>query len=117
MSEEKKLMEESARDELIDILCKMSDRQVEPCVKPRLQAVKGRPNAEVLDEWMGIIDDCVYAAWTSDFEIKAMHMMWIGMGGTEESLAARNQLLRAASVETKKEMQGRFKWQCGQANH
>lgn len=116
MSEEKKLMEEAQRDELIDILCQLSERQLEPCVKPRLQAIKGRPNAEVLDEWMGIIDDCVCAAWTSDFEIRTMHMVWIRMGGTEEALTARNQLLRTASAEQKQEMQSRHKWQCA-GNH
>jgi hypothetical protein len=117
MPEEKKLMEESARDEMIDILCTMSDRQVEPCVKPRLREIKGRPNAEVLDEFMGIIDDCVFAAWTSDFEIKVMHTMWISMGGTEEALAARNDSFRTATPEQMQEMQTRYKWKCGQHKH
>jgi hypothetical protein len=106
------LIEESVRDEMIDNLCQLSDRQVEPCVKPRLQAIKGRPNKEVLDEWLGIIDDCVYAAWTSGFEIKVMHIMWLKMGGTEDALAQRNATFRTASPEKMLEFKERFKWQC-----
>ena len=104
-------IEELRRDKMISILCSMSDRQVEPCVKPRLQAIKGRSNAEVLDEFLGIIDDCVFYAWTSDFEIQTMHWIWKEMGGSEEKLAARNALLHKPTDVQKKELNARFKWQ------
>lgn len=84
-------MEAIHRDEAIDILCKFPDQALEACVKPRLQAIKGRPNSEVLDEWLGIIDDCVFAAWTSDFMIRSLHVIWLEIGGTEEFLNQRNQ--------------------------
>jgi hypothetical protein len=105
-------VEINERDGMIDVLCSMSDRQVDSIVKPRLQAIKGRPNSEVLDEFMGIIDDCVYSALTSDFEIRVMHVMWLNMGGTEESLTTRNQLLGKATLEQKVDLQNRFKWKC-----
>ena len=97
------------RDEMIDLLCQGSDRQIDDCVKPRLQALKGRANEDVKDELLGIIDDCVYAALTSDFTITAMNIMWENCGGTKQELQERNRLLDDdAMIE---ELRPRFKWQ------
>lgn len=98
------------REEAIDLLCGMSDRALDDKAKPRLKALKGRTDEDVKDELLGIIDDCVYAAWCSDFEIQVLHTLWLQAGGTEQELQERNALLRdKAKVE---ELRPRFKWQC-----
>ena len=95
-----------ARDELLATLCKLSDQQFDDSLKPRLRAIMGRPNAEIKDELLGIIDDCTYCSLCSAFEIKALHYIWIGCGGTEQELAERNRSLVATAEQQKK-----YKWQ------
>ena len=102
-------MEADKRDEMFDMLCSMSDRQVDPQVKARLKTLKGRPNEEIKDELLGLIDDIVYCAWTSDFEIKVLNAMWEQIGGSKEQLAERNAQLNDPAK--KEEFKARFKWQ------
>lgn len=107
--EEPKQFTPEALTEMIDHLCTGSDRMLDDCVKPRLQALKGRPLEDVKDELLGIIDDCVYAALTSDFVVQVLHILWLNCGGSEQELQERNALLRDDSkIE---ELRPRFKWQ------
>lgn len=101
------LMEVEKRDEMFNILSGMSDRQVDPAAKARLKTLIGRPNAEIKDELLGLIDDIVYCAWTSDFEIRVLETIWFNIGGSPEELAQRN----AQLDEKKEEFKNRFKWQ------
>lgn len=93
-----------ARDKMFDILCQMSDRQVDPKAKERIKALMGRPNEEIKDELLGLIDDIVYCSWTSSFEIKVLETIWMGCGGTKEELHNR-------SVADTPENRAKYKWQ------
>lgn len=62
----------AVRDEIFGTLCELSDRQCDPHVKDRLKTFIGRSNDDVKDELLGLIDDCVYAAWTSNFDDSRM---------------------------------------------
>lgn len=105
-------MDITKRDEMFDILCRLSDRQCDPIVKKRIKTLMGRPNEEIKDELLGIIDDAVYSSLTSNFEIMAMNHIWQAIGGTAQELAARNALLDTEDPSERKELQERFKWQC-----
>ena len=109
-------MNVQTRDELIEKLCKGSDRQIDDSLKPRLKALQGRPNEEgVQCELLGIIDDCVYAALASGFTIKVLHVMLMNIGYTEGKLADRNKLLSTDLTENEKHvLQDRFKWEAAQ---
>ena len=96
------------RDEMFNILCQMSDRQVDKQVKCRLNTFMGRPNAEIKDELLGLIDDSVYCAWTSDFEIAVMNIIWMEIGGSEQELKERN--FEMNNPKMKEEFKQRFKW-------
>lgn len=76
-------------DELIDLLCTGSDRQIDPCIFPRLQALKGKPDGDIKDELLAILDDCAYGSLASDFVMHVLHVMWLNAGGTEGELRAR----------------------------
>lgn len=117
-------MDVEKRDEMFGILCKMSDRQVDPAVKARLQGFIGRPNEEVKDELLGLIDDTVYCSWTSNFEIQVMESIWFEIGGSPEELKERNAQLNKVSTDLDEqditeevyktrmeEFKQRFKWQ------
>src|SRR4051812_45273731 len=99
-------MEVAFRDETFELLCQISDQQVDAAVKRRLKAFRGRPNEEVKDELLGLIDDIVYCAWTSDFELKALYVIWLEIGGSEEELAERNRTLVHNEVN-----QAKYKWE------
>lgn len=101
-------IEVAARDEMFNILCQLSDRQCDPHVKARLKTFIGRPNEEIKDELLGLIDDSVYCAWTSDFEIKVMDTIWMGIGGSDQELKERNAKLNDPAM--KEEFKQRFKW-------
>ena len=74
------------RDEMFEIMIQMSDRQVDPQVKTRLKTFIGKPNEEVKDQLIDLINDVVHYALTSDFEIKVMDIIWKEIGGTQEDL-------------------------------
>tara|TARA_Y100000034_G_C6902535_1_gene417746 strand:+ start:2305 stop:2553 length:249 start_codon:yes stop_codon:yes gene_type:complete len=77
--------------------------------------LKGRPNnEEVQCELLGIIDDCVYAALTSDFTIKVLHTMLMSIGYTEELLKERNSSIDGLTDEQKQEYQDKYKWEAAQ---
>lgn len=82
-------MEIAIRDEIFDILCQMSDRQVDRNVKDRLKKFIGRPDAEIKNELLALIDDIVYFSWTSNQEIKALEQIWFECGGSKEELKNR----------------------------
>ena len=82
-------MEIQDRDEMFNMICQMSDQQVDENVKRRLQKLIGRPNTDIKDELLGLIDDIAFYAWTSNFEIQALHVIWLNIGGSEEELSKR----------------------------
>jgi hypothetical protein len=86
----------------------MSDRQVDPAVKTRLATLRGRANADIKDELLGLIDDIVYCSWTSDFEIMVLETIWFGVGGSKEELSERNAQMNDPA--TRKALKERFKW-------
>lgn len=77
------------RDHMFDIICQMSDSQVDPVVKTTLKEFIGKPNEEVKDPLIDLLDKIVYSALTSDFEIKVLNYIWFEIGGTEEELSKR----------------------------
>jgi hypothetical protein len=83
-------MEIKDRDEIFDIICRLSEQVLDPVVIPRLQALKNRSSEDIKDELLGIIDDIVFCAWSSDFIISVLHKVWISSGGKEEELTNRN---------------------------
>lgn len=107
---EVKQLDLATRDEAFGQLLSMSDRGVDEKAKIRIRTFLGRPNAEIKDELLGLIDDCVHAAWTSDFEIWAMNTIWENIGGSKEELQDRNRQLDDPSGKEK--LRSRFKWQC-----
>lgn len=78
------------RDEIFKMLCQLSDRQFDSSLKPRVLALVGRPNEDIKDELLQIIDDCINGALCSDFEIKVLNVVWLCCGGTDEELLNRN---------------------------
>lgn len=96
-------MEQKDRDEAFDLIAGMSDRQVDPQVKTRLKAMMGQPNEEIKDELLGLIDDIAFYAWTSDFEIRVLHTIWLNVGGTEEELRNRD-------VSMTEDNKAKYKW-------
>ena len=101
-------MEIDKRDEMFDMISGMSDRQVDPAVKTRLATLRGRANADIKDELLGLIDDIVYCSWTSDFEIMVLETIWFGVGGSKEELSERNAQMNDPA--TRKALKERFKW-------
>lgn len=97
------------RDNTFDIICKISDQNVDPIIKNRLHAMVGRPNEDIKDELLGLIDDIVFSSLTSDFVIQCLSTVWESIGGSKKELAERNQQLQDS--EKKEEFQKRFKWQ------
>lgn len=85
-----------ARDNLFHILCQMSDNQVDPTVKERLEEFIGKPDEDILTPLLYLIDDCCYFSLTSEFEINVLDRIWKDIGGTEEGRTA----LRAVRVRT-----------------
>lgn len=97
-------MEVAERDKMFDLIAGMSDRQVDPQAKTRLKALMGRPNEEIKWELLGLIDDIAFYAWTSGFEIRVLHTIWLNVGGTEEELKNRD-------VSMTEENKAKYKWQ------
>ena len=77
------------RDKILNTLCCMSDRQVDDKIKPKIRALIGRSNEDIKDDLLSIIDECVYGALTSDFEIRVLNIIWQQCGGTDEELKNR----------------------------
>lgn len=80
------------RDHMFDLICQMSDRQVDPYVKRRLPPLKSKPNEEIKDELLGIIDAIIYCAFTSSFELTMLQIIWKDIGGTNQELEDRTKL-------------------------
>ncbi len=99
-------MEVAKRDEIFGVLREMSDRQVDPAVKKRLLTLIGRPNEDIKDELLGLIDDIAYFSWTSDFEIGVMHTIWCNIGGSELELQERNR-----NLQDTPENKAKYKWE------
>lgn len=72
------------QNEFIHLVCSMSDREVDPTVKTRLAALRNKPNSEIIEEWLSILDDCCNYALTNDFIISCLSAAWTMMGGTDE---------------------------------
>lgn len=103
-------MEITERDKVFETICAISDRNVDPAVKVRLREFIGRENADIKDELLGLIDDIVFCAWTSDFELNVLHVVWLQIGGSEQELLDRK------PVDTP-ENQAKYKWQvCGSSH-
>lgn len=98
------------RDIVIDQMCKLSDNALDAMIKPRLQALRGRPDIEIKDELLGIIDDCVAGSLTSDLMIYCLRKMWERCGGTKEEIIERNYLLKDENNINKLKL--KYKWEC-----
>lgn len=72
MTEGGRAMQEPIPDELIEKLCKLSDRQLDETLKPRLLALKGRKDDEVKSEVLSIIADCINYALCSGFVLTVL---------------------------------------------
>ena len=86
-------------DEFIDLLCQGSDNQIDACLKPRLQALKGRVDSGVKNEVHGIIADCVNGSLCSGFTLTILQtVMWTQMcGGKLEDAVGK---IRSRVLET-----------------
>ena len=97
------------RDKMIGILCSISDQQFDAAAKKRLSAMIGRPNEDIKDELLGLIDDCVYYSWSGGFEITTLRIIWEEIGGSPEELQARNRALN--DPNKREELKTKYKWQ------
>ncbi len=70
-----------ALKELVDGLCKGSDRQIDASCKPRLQALLTTPMPARRIKLLEILDDCVYASLSSDFVVRVLNILYEDMGG------------------------------------
>jgi hypothetical protein len=102
-------MDISQRDKIFGILCSISDQQFDASAKRRLAAMIGRPNEDIKDELLGLVDDCVYYAWSGGFEIATLRFLWEDIGGSPEELAARNAALKEPA--RREELKNKYKWQ------
>jgi hypothetical protein len=96
-------LDEEVRDDMLNVMCEMSDRQVDPKAKERMKLMLGRSNADIKDELLGLLDDIAFYAWTSDFEIRVLERIWFGCGGTQEEIQARDTSMTA-------ENKAKYKW-------
>lgn len=102
-------MDQATRDDIFTCLCEMSDRRVADVLKPRIAALIGRTDADIKDEFLGIIDDAVYCALLPDIYIQYFEKMWMSFGGTKEEL-----IERGANWENNTDFKNKYKWQyCG----
>lgn len=84
-------MNETDRDAAFNLLIAMSDRQVDPIVKRRLTAMLGRPNAEIKNRLLGLMDDVAFGELTSNFELRVLDFIWRNAcGGTHTELTTRD---------------------------
>ena len=67
-------------DDSIDIICKMSNRQVDPSLIPKLKALKGRENIkeELLET---VIDPIINYSLASGFVLSVLQSLYEAMGG------------------------------------
>lgn len=96
-------------NQLIDHLCKGPDSQIDECVKPRLQALKDLSLLEAKDQLLGIMDDCAYASFCSDFVMQVFNIMWVSLGGTETENLERLILIKDRT--NLPQLRLKYKWQ------
>lgn len=74
------------RDEILDGLLHLSDRQFDPIAKKQVREIVGLSDEEVRKPLLFLLDDCVYGALCSDFEIMVMNELYRRAGGTKEEM-------------------------------
>lgn len=62
-------------DDLLEMLCEGSDRQIDDCIKPRLLALRGRSCAEAKGDLLGIIGDCINGSLCSSFVLTTLQLV------------------------------------------
>lgn len=65
--------------EMISMLCKLSDRQLDKQIKDKLKELIDKPKEVVKVEILKCIDDCQMYSLSSSFEIGAMKAMYEDM--------------------------------------
>lgn len=78
------------RDKTFELMLNISDAGFDALAKQRLKTFMGRPNEEIKDELLGLIDDIVYYAWSSSFELMVLDQVWKEIGGSQKELEERN---------------------------
>ena len=76
-------MDEETRDKALEIICQMSDRELDQAAITRLKPLLGLPNDQMKDALHDILDDCVFYAWGSGRMIIMLDILWRACGGVE----------------------------------
>ena len=69
-------------DEMIEIICKMSDRQISTGAIPLLKSAVGKEGDDRRDILKKFLDTCMYGTLASSFVISAVEIQWREFGGT-----------------------------------
>lgn len=104
-------MSEEKRDYFFRVLCELPDEQVHPKAKRRIESLIGRSDAEIKDELLGIVHDCICCGLASESETKTLAAIWEKIGGTAEELREINLRLENATAEEKAAIDQKLKWQ------
>lgn len=78
------------RDSMLGTICEMSDRAVDPQVKERLLHMIGKPNAEIKDDLIQLVDDAAHHSWMNGWMIHNLFEIWMNCGGTQREFSERN---------------------------
>jgi len=93
-------MDIETRNKALEILCSMSDRQVDPQAKFRIRPMLIMSNEELIEPLLYLLDDCCYYSWTSDFEIMVLDHIWKQIGGKSEDMIALRSKREASKALT-----------------
>ena len=74
------------RDEILDGLLHLSDRQFDPLAKEQVRGLIGLSDEDVRKPLLFLIDDCVHASLSSAFEIKVLDELYRRAGGSDEEM-------------------------------
>lgn len=107
-------MDYQVRCEMIDLLCSMPNDQVNDSLKPRLQALKKETHSEILDELLGIIEDCKHTKLLDTFEDVILNAMWKEISGWEpdgKEWKEREKTLKNLTTEQFQKLKLKYKWE------
>lgn len=77
-------MENSDFNKMIELLLEAPDTQIDPSVKERLSKSPSK------EEFLSIMDDCVYGSLVSDFAMQALKMTFLMIGNEEDILSYKS---------------------------
>lgn len=81
---------DNAKDDILFMLCELSEDQLDPSVKTKLLALVGLSCKDTKDKLLAILDDCVAGSLCSGFVITTLDLLWRDFcGGTQEELDNR----------------------------